>query len=393
MHTHATDSGSYIPFVVTLRDFAAEDPPSRSVIGYIEHRLETFYSCPSPPGLIERTLLNGDAVVIFDGLDELIDAGRRADVAAVIERFSTEFPLAAVMVTSRLVGYNQARLDETQFTCYRLTGFNPALIADYVRKWFSQEQGITHEEKEHSIEDFLTTTRMVADLCTNPLMLSLMCILYRGEGSIPLNRPEIYEQCASLMFRRWDARRRIHTDLQARAMIEPAIQHLAFWLFTKKAADPILTEQDLISQTTDFLLGRGMEHRQEATAAARELVNFCRGRAWVFSDAGVAARGEALYAFTHRTFMEYFAAAHLASTFDSPAQLARKLAPHIARNEWDVVAQLAIQIKNHTAARGAERIYTALLANRRQSQQGRENTLAFLGAVPSLCSAASTGRP
>jgi predicted NACHT family NTPase len=45
---------------------------------------------------------------------------------------------------------------------------------------------------------------------------------------------------------------------------------------------------------------------------------------WVFSDHGTTASGEKLYAFTHRTFLEYFAAAQLAYS-DTPENLARTL--------------------------------------------------------------------
>jgi hypothetical protein len=34
-----------VPFLVTVRDFAAEDPARWSVLSYLEHRLDTFYQC------------------------------------------------------------------------------------------------------------------------------------------------------------------------------------------------------------------------------------------------------------------------------------------------------------------------------------------------------------
>jgi NACHT domain len=104
-----------VPFLVTLREYAATYPPERSVAMHIEHELETFYQCPPPPGLVDLLLLTGRAVVIFDGLDELLDTSRRQDVAARVERFCSEYPLAAVLVTSRLIGYDQARLDEGRY--------------------------------------------------------------------------------------------------------------------------------------------------------------------------------------------------------------------------------------------------------------------------------------
>jgi predicted NACHT family NTPase len=109
-----------VPFLVTLREFAAKDPPESSVVGFIENALEALYQCSPPPGLVELLLLTGRAVVLFDGLDELLDTTRRRDVTDRVERFCSEYPHAPVLVTSRLIGYDQARLDDTQFTCYRV---------------------------------------------------------------------------------------------------------------------------------------------------------------------------------------------------------------------------------------------------------------------------------
>ena len=47
---------------------------------------------------------------------------------------------------------------------------------------------------------FISESASVADLRSNPLMLALLCILYRGAGSLPRNRTEVYEQCASMLY-------------------------------------------------------------------------------------------------------------------------------------------------------------------------------------------------
>ncbi len=193
-----------------------------------------------------------------------------------------------------------------------------------------------------------------------------MCILYRGEGSLPRNRAEVYQQCADLMFRRWDAHRRIHQDLRAGHLVEPVLRDIAWRLFAEKKLQPTMTEQKLIDDTAEFLQSRGFERADDARAAAGEFVEFCRGRMWVFTDAGTdPGSGERLYAFTHRTFLEYFAAAQLAFSEDSPEELAFALIRHITPGESWVVAELALQIKDRTSDRGAPRVYAALLGERR----------------------------
>ena len=226
LYHHAVDS-EQVPFLVTLREFAKQDPPERSVLSHIEHTLETFYQCPSPPGLVAQLLLTGRAIVVFDGLDELLDTSRRVDVTARVERFCTEYPLTRVLVTSRLVGYDQARLDDRQFTQYRIARFADAQVGDYVRNWFAQEDRIEPSEAHVWASTFMDESAGIPDLRSNPLMLSLMCILYRGEGSLPRNRAEVYEQCANLLFHKWDARRRIYLNLRAGHLLEPTLRYLA----------------------------------------------------------------------------------------------------------------------------------------------------------------------
>lgn len=375
MHHFAAETTRRTPFLVTLRNFAADDSPARSVLGHIEHELETLYQCPAPPGLVDLLLLTGRALVIFDGLDELLDTSRRADVATRVERFCGEYPLAPVLVTSRAVGYDQARLDESQFTIYRLGGFRDEDVASYVRKWFALDDGAELDDANA----FLTESKSVPDLRSNPLLLSLMCILYRGEGSLPRNRAEIYEHCSNLLFRRWDARRRIHQELRAGHLVEPALRYLAWWLFTRADTQASVTERELISAATDFLHGRGFEAAEDASDAAREFVEFSRGRMWVFSDHGTSASGERLYAFTHRTFLEYFAAAQLAFDSDTPEKLAKTLLPRVARGELEVVGELAVQIKNRTSTDGAKRVYKYMLDDRRRrSPESASNILQFL---------------
>ncbi len=373
------DSAARIPLVVILREYAREDPPAQSIIGYIEHRLETHYQRAPPTGLIESLLLAGKATVFFDGLDELVDTGRRREVSQRIENFCAQYPLTPVLVTSRRIGYGQARLDLNQFVTFQLGAFSSEQSEEYAAKWFSQERRLGEQEPAKWAAAFITESANIPDLRSNPLMLALLCILYRGEGSLPRNRPGVYERCATLLFETWDASRSINVDLRARNLIEPVLRHLAHWLLVRNEAAPVVTEEQLVSETSQYLHQRRYEDVEDAARAAREFVEFCKGRAWVFTEVGSTAEGDALFTFSHRTFLEYFAAAHLSSICDSPERLARALTPHVAHQEWDVVAQLALQIKNRNTQDGAIRFYTAILGSRRYTSPGSVgNLLSFL---------------
>ncbi len=357
----STDRSPRVAFLVTLREYAAKTPIEWSVTEHIEHNLSALYQTPAPQGLVERLLLTGRSVVIFDGLDELLETARRRDVSDRVEQFCSAYPLAPVLVTSRVVGYDQARLDDRQFSCYRLGGFGDDQVAEYAGKWFRSQEGLAPAEAAAKAEAFLGESAHAMDLRANPLLLSLMCILYRGAGSLPGDRAGIYARCAELLLRKWDEQRDLYRKLGSDHLVEPTLRHLAWWLFTREDGQTAATERELIVKAAEFLHERGYETEDQARAAAREFVEFCRGRMWVFSDAGTTADGEKLYGFTHRTFLEYFAAWQLAVTSESPEDLARVLAPRIMSEGWRIVAELAIKVKSDMSDRGADRAYLMLL--------------------------------
>jgi hypothetical protein len=133
-------------------------------------------------------------------------------------------------------------------------------------------------------------------------MLALMCNIYRGESYIPTNRPDVYEKCAVMLFERWDKGRGIRVTLPIEAHIRPAMMHLAHWIYADEALQSGVTEQRLVAKTTDYLCPKRFEDRDEAEGAAKQFIEFCRGRAWVFTDTGTTKEGDRLYQFTHRTF-------------------------------------------------------------------------------------------
>ena len=78
--------------------------------------------------------------------------------------------------------------------------------------------------------------------------------------------------------------------------------------------------------------------KPKALRAARSLVAFITGRAWVMSEVGPN-----VFKFTHRTFLEYFFARHLNSISVSISALIKEaLLEKILRSEWDVIVHLAL---------------------------------------------------
>jgi hypothetical protein len=373
-----------VAFHVILRDFA-HLLGAKSILEYIDSTTGTRYQCAAPDGAVEAILISGRGLVVFDGLDELADNSKRRAMTDAVELFASKYPATKVVVTSRRVGYSQAQLDPLVFNALYLGDFNDADVRQYVERWFRSQPGGDDRDASDRTADFIEQSTAVPDLRRNPLMLSLMCIIFRGENFIPRHRPDVYERCAELLFQKWDGHRLIEFPLRARDHIDGALKYLAHWMLTSGSEKSGVSREQLVEEMTSYLHLRMLDSEVEARAAAEEFVDFCKGRAWVFSDLGSSADGAPIYTFTHRTFMEYFAAFHITRTSASPEALAKGLISKVAQEEWDVVAQLAVQLVNKNQDMGSERALRVFLDDKaRRTSENRNRVLSFVARCMSF---------
>lgn len=357
-----TKSGDHnTPIMIILRDYArVKHADQCSIVDFIERVANSNYQVKPPRGAIEFLLHRGRLVLIFDGLDELLDTADRREVSSDVESFANLYPNTPILVTSRRVGYQQAPLNDTIFRLHELKEMDETQVRLYASRWFSLRT--SRDLAAQLIEAFMADSAQVADLRSNSLMLGLLCNLYRTQRHIPRNRAEVYRACAVMLFNRWDQSRGITVQLPFRAHIDTAIKHLAYWIYTSQDRQSGVGRNKIIQQVANFLLERRYEDIDEAVDAATQFVDFCGGRAWILTDVGSTTR-EPLYQFTHRTFLEYFAAAHLARTNPTPSKLWRKLRPKLEREEWPMVAQLALQLQEENVESFADDFLNTLLSS------------------------------
>lgn len=344
-----TNTSARVPLIVVLRDYAqqARGADRTSILQYLHNLSRTPYAVEPPENALEYLLLNGRALVIFDGLDELIDTALRRDIVQTVEGFAYRYPTAQIVVTSRRIGYEEAPLDPVLFLTLQLKDLDRKQVESYALKWFDLDEGRQPAERRQLVANFVRDSEFVDDLRVNPLMLSLMCGIYATENYIPRNRPEVYEKCALLLFERWDKQRGIQVSLSFDAHVFAAMRSLALYMYSQE--QPQLRRHELIEFITRYLLEKRFDDADVAEAAAEEFIDFCKGRAWVLTDVG-----EEKYGFTHRTFLEYFSASQLVRLNPSAQQLFDALKGHLSAREWDVVAQLSLQILGKTVEDGAD---------------------------------------
>lgn len=360
---------------VVLRNYATEYQEHKiSLLQHIAKTTETVHNIPLTQSALEYLLFNGRSLVIFDGLDELLDTSMRRDIVQIVEGFCHRFPTTPVMVTSRRIGYEEAPLDPDVFHEAHLDRFGYKQVREYATKWFTLDTTIPSESRQTLTEAFIADSQFVRDLTSNPLLLSLMCGLYATERYIPKNRPDVYERCALLLFEKWDKQRGISAALPFDAHVQSAMRALALWLYPRSESQSGVPREKLIEFVKDYLLKKRYDNEEDAEQAATDFIDFCKGRAWVLTDVG-----SELYGFTHRTFLEYFAASQLVRTKRDAKALLTKLWPHIRRAEWEVVAQLAVQILGRFVDDGADDFLELVLTRAHNSKNKTEsyNAIAF----------------
>ena len=198
-----SDGDPLTPALVILRDYGAvRKTHGASIVDFLHQTAATNYQLTAPPRAFEFLFLNGHALVVFDGLDELLDTAYRREITADVEAFCALFPTTPILVTSREVGYDEAPLDDKLFARYRLADFTESQVTSYSHKWFSLDEDVPATVRTKHAASFIRESGLVPDLRGNALMLGLMCNIYRGENYLPRNRPDVYQKCALMLFER-----------------------------------------------------------------------------------------------------------------------------------------------------------------------------------------------
>lgn len=339
-----------IPFLVTLRDYAnfTRGDQRKTLAEYLEGLCRSPYNLEPPAGAIDYLLLNDRALVLFDGLDELLDTSLRRTVVEAVEGFAHRYPTTTILVTTRRIGYSEAPLDSDLFPSIQLQPFDNEQVSKYAANWFRLDESLSDSQRDTLESAFIQDSQLVSDLRVNPLMLSLMCGIYATERYIPRNRPEVYEKCALLLFEKWDKQRGIVSPLPFDALVQAAMRALALFMYGRPDREGI-PKPVLLGFMTDYLLEKRFEDRESAEDAALQFIDFCKGRAWVLTEVGADTFG-----FTHRTFLEYFAASQLVRTNPGPKPLFDRLRSSIESATAEVVPQLALQILGRQVEDGAD---------------------------------------
>tara|TARA_R110001599_G_scaffold224251_1_gene423422 strand:+ start:2047 stop:5013 length:2967 start_codon:yes stop_codon:yes gene_type:complete len=349
-----------LPIRVVLRDFerARLTNTQLTLFDYIINDLLNSVTADRAllSKLIENYLCTGQILLAFDGLDEILKTANRRQFVDLVTSFADQFPLCRVYVTSREVGYDKAALPSDQFEELTLGDFLDSDVQLYAENFSRYVTRMKVAEARIAAEKFIAqTTNNASDLRKNPLMLGLMMWIFNIRQDVPSNRPEIYKECARLMFERWDKERGIIVELPQTFDRLQVFSYIASKVFVDDELSGGVTAEWIESETRQHLC-QVLESQSQAYKAASALMQFIVDRSGVMSE-----KGEDVFTFTHQTFLEYFFAKHIHDSFDSVSEVFESLLPHIREEEWDVVSRLALQIITHRNRRREDELTELLV--------------------------------
>ncbi|MEH2361527.1 HEAT repeat domain-containing protein, partial [Nostoc sp.] len=298
-----------IPLLIELRTYMRrrEDKECNNF-------LEFFHNCSGAIHHLnqlelDKQLKAGNALVMFDGLDEVFDPGKREDVITDIHRFTNDYPDVQVIVTSRIIGYKPQRLLNAEFRHFILQDLDSEQIQDFINRWheLTFTDAVDKVRKRERLQRGIEASKSITELAGNPLLLTMMAILNRNQ-ELPRDRAELYNQASRVLLHQWDVERVLIEDKRLDSKTihykekQAMLRQVAYFMQTgnKDLAGNLINEDDLVKVLTDYLKTIEFDKPREV---ARVMINQLRTRNFMLCFLGAD-----YYAFVHRTFLEFFCA-------------------------------------------------------------------------------------
>jgi predicted NACHT family NTPase len=240
---------------------------------------------------------------------------QRKAITDAVKALSALYPHNRYIVTSRIVGYEEAPLDRRDFVHHRVLPLEDDDIGEFVRRWYAVRERDPDLRRKKS-DDLIATIKReprIRDLARNPLLLTIIVLVHRIEAELPHERVRLYDKCVTTLVDTWEEVKGLSIAEKKRPFYRyrrRLLERLAYELHTR-AEDPgklqTVKEGDMESLLTRFLMQtRQLGFANDLDAAreeARAFVRLARGRTGLLVE-----RGEGMFGFSHLTFQEYLAA-------------------------------------------------------------------------------------
>jgi len=294
---HGEFQAHRVPVFVTLKEFA-EATGKPGLEAYIRQQ---WQACGMEDmAALTQVLKQGLALILLDGLDEVQETDHDR-ILQKIKDFTGQYRDCQFVMTCRIAAREYTF---QHFTEVEVADFNEAQIAEFATKWFKVKQD---PEKGKTFIQRLKDNRPIQELATNPLLLTLLCLVFGEANDFPVNRSELYKEGLDVLLKKWDTKRNIERDQIYKKLSlkrkEDLLSQLAFATFEK--GDYFFKQSVVEQHILDYIRNLpGAQEDEEALQLDSEAVL----KSIEAQHGLLVERAHNIYSFSHLTFQEYFTA-------------------------------------------------------------------------------------
>lgn len=382
----------HLPILIELRSYARLRDRCETFLDYLDYLARTEGLGLDHATL--KTLLRGDGrvLVIFDGLDELFDPAERETATRQIAGFADAYPMARILVTSRIIGYRRGILTDAGFVHYTLQDLDEGRIQEFLTGWFAlalYDRPGEADQRRRRLLAAIVDSRPIRELAGNPLLLTVLAIIGKHQ-ELPRERWQVYDHAVAVLVQHWDVNRhlrdvRIQADFISEEDKKELLRRVAYHM--QAGVDGLagnhITGVELSSEFEAYLDERYQRNAAEAKVVASAMIGQFRERNFILSRYGAG-----VYGFVHRAFLEFFCAGAIVWRFEKTQEISFEelrngvFAAHWADESWQEVLRLVIGM---VAERFADDLITFLADQSHTLDQAGEVATARAIALACQC--------
>ncbi len=295
-----------LPIHIELNAFASSG--HQDLLDFSSSRWETRYGFPKAEAraYMEEQLAAGKALLLLDALDETVrgETAQEADdsyrrVSEAILQEATRYHQAPIVVTARKAGYQQ-RAGLPGFTQLEVLDFRPEDIQQFIGSWFACRPNPLQYATAADLQARLARNPRIQALAANPLLLSLIVLVYEEQLDLPDRRAELYNRCVDTLLIKWDTSRDIRRLREFKPERKRQLLEVIAWHFHLQGKR-YFPESELLSVIADFLPRAGLPAEKNARILEE-----------IAAENGLLKeQAQGWYGFLHLTLQEYFVAEYV----------------------------------------------------------------------------------
>ena len=319
-----------VPIFIELKQFA-ETEGKPSLLEYITQR---FSDCDVSPEQIAVLLKHGKILLLLDGLDEVKIEDNSRVIKQVREFYNSNKSRTNQFVMTCRIAAKKCIFEK--FTEVEIADFDNKQIFTFVHNWFQTNE----PAKAKEFRQQLCENNRIRELATNPLLLTLLCLVFEELTKFPRFRSEIYEEAVDILLRKWDETRNIERE---RVYKNLSLQHKKdllsqIALTTFERGDYFFKQKQLEQYISDYIRERpDAQNDPEALQLDSEAVL----KSIEAQHGLLVERAQKIYSFSHLTFQEYFTARAIVNSGINAVEI---LANHITDKRWHEVFLLVAEM-------------------------------------------------